>query len=324
MILDVRNISTVFHLRRADIHAVKDVSFQLFKGETLGIVGESGSGKTVLCQSLLGLLPKPPVKISGHAYFDNTDLLDCDSKKLRQIRGNQINMIFQDPSSAFNPYLKLSEQLIEPLISHGYKSRKDALIKARMILSETKIPQPQKRLYQYPHEFSGGMLQRAMIGMALITNPRIVIADEPTTALDVTVQARILQLMKRLQNQYSLSIIFITHNLGIVAGFCDRVVVMYAGVVLETASTADLFNHTAHPYTKALIKSVPSIDSSKDSLYMIPGMPPDPSVKLSGCPFAPRCGYRTDKCLKSENRICETGKNHFTSCIRVLESELSL
>ena len=324
MILDVRNLRTTFKLRGTTLRAVNGVSFGLQKGETLGIVGESGSGKTVLCHSIMQLLPKPPADISGSALFGLQDLISCSSKDIRNIRGNRISMVFQDPQAAFNPYLRICDQLIEPLLYHRRLSRRTAMDKVLSILEQTGIADPSRRCRCYPHEFSGGMLQRAMIAMALITHPEILIADEPTTALDVTIQMQILQLLKSLQRQLSMSVIFITHNLGIVAGFCDRVPVMYAGQILESASGEDLFLHTAHPYTKALIRSVPLLHVNSGELYSIEGTPPDLTKEIKGCPFAPRCAYAQGECTEEDATAGLVGESHFTSCRRVLKGEISL
>lgn len=324
MLLDLKNISASFHLRGSVVHAVRNVSLSISQGETVGIVGESGSGKTVLSLSLMRLLPIPPAVIKGNALFDSIDLINCTDREIRSIRGNRISMIFQDPLSSFNPYLRLSDQLTEPLLCHKSISRKEALEIAASMLAETGIAQPQQKIRCYPHQFSGGMLQRAMIAMALVTRPSILIADEPTTALDVTTQAQILSLMKTLQQQYSMSIIFITHNLGIVAGFCDKVHVMYAGMILESAKTASLFKNTSHPYTRALIRSVPSLHAAVDQLYVIGGPPYDPTQPLKGCPFAPRCEFRVAECSEEKMELAEVAPDHFTCCSRIKKGELSL
>ncbi len=324
MLLDLKNISASFHLRGSEVHAVRSVSLSISQGETVGIVGESGSGKTVLSLSLLRLLPSPPAVVKGEALFDSIDLISCQDRMIRSIRGNRISMIFQDPLSSFNPYLRLSDQLTEPLLCHKNISRKEALQIATDMLSETGIKEPHKKIRSFPHQFSGGMLQRAMIAMALVTKPAILIADEPTTALDVTTQAQILSLMKKLQQQYSMSIIFITHNLGIVAGFCDRVHVMYAGMILESAETVSLFKSTSHPYTSALIRSVPSLHSKIDQLYGIGGPPYDPTQPIKGCPFAPRCEFGVEECFEEKIELSEIAPKHFTCCSRVKKGEISL
>ncbi len=275
-LLEVTDLRTYFHTRRGVYRAVDGVSFSVEKGETLGIVGESGSGKSVTCSTLLGLIPQPPGRIeSGKAIFDGTDLLHCSPAELRAIRGKRIAMIFQDPMTSLNPYLRISEQLIEPLLIHEKISPADALARGLAMLEAVGIPNAASRLHSYPHEFSGGMRQRVMIAMALITKPDLLIADEPTTALDVTVQAQILELLKKLQRELGMAVIFITHDLAVVSGLCDRVQVMYAGRIVESAPTRDIFTRPQHPYTKALQRCIPALQKKGRELFTIPGMPPD-------------------------------------------------
>ena len=258
-LLEVTDLRTYFHTRRGVYRAVDGISFSLEKGETLGIVGESGSGKSVTCSTLLGLIPQPPGRIeSGRAMFDGTDLLHCSPAELRGIRGQRIAMIFQDPMTSLNPYLRISEQLIEPLLIHEKISQADALARGLAMLEAVGIPDAARRLHGYPHEFSGGMRQRVMIAMALITKPDLLIADEPTTALDVTVQAQILELLKKLQRELGMAVIFVTHDLAVVSGLCDRVQVMYAGRIVESSDTRTLFRAPQHPYTKALQRCIPA------------------------------------------------------------------
>jgi oligopeptide transport system ATP-binding protein len=292
-LLEVRDLATAFHTRDGVIRAVDGVSFEVERGQTVGIVGESGSGKTVTCFSLLRLIPEPPGRIEGgSAMFDGQDLLEMDEKALRQVRGRRIAMIFQDPMTSLNPYLRISTQLIEPLKIHKGIDGKEALHKAIAALEEVGIPEASKRVRSYPHEFSGGMRQRVMIAMALITEPDLLIADEPTTALDVTVQAQILDVIKRRQEKLGTGVILITHDLGVVAGTCDRVNVMYGGRVLESGSVDQVFYQAAHPYTRALQKAIPSLQAKGETLYTIPGMPPDMSKPIVGCSFYSRCPYR--------------------------------
>ncbi len=275
-LLEVTDLRTYFHTRRGVYRAVDGVSFSLEKGETLGIVGESGSGKSVTCASLLGLIPQPPGRIeSGRALFDGTDLLSCSTAELRAIRGKRIAMIFQDPMTSLNPYLRISDQLIEPLLIHEKLSKADALARGLAMLEAVGIPNAAQRLHSYPHEFSGGMRQRVMIAMALITKPDLLIADEPTTALDVTVQAQILELLKKLQRELGMAVIFITHDLAVVSGLSDRVQVMYAGRIVESAPTRDIFTRPQHPYTKALQRCIPALQEKGRELFTIPGLPPD-------------------------------------------------
>jgi oligopeptide/dipeptide ABC transporter ATP-binding protein len=275
-LLEVTDLRTYFHTRRGVYRAVDGVSFSVEKGETLGIVGESGSGKSVTCSTLLGLIPQPPGRIeSGTAMFDGTDLLHCSPRELRAIRGRRIAMIFQDPMTSLNPYLRISEQLIEPLLIHEKISKPDALARGLAMLEAVGIPDAAKRLHSYPHEFSGGMRQRVMIAMALITKPDLLIADEPTTALDVTVQAQILTLLKKLQRELGMAVIFVTHDLAVVSGLCDRVQVMYAGRIVESADTRSIFQSPQHPYTRALQRCIPALQAKGRELFTIPGLPPD-------------------------------------------------
>ncbi|HUR56262.1 MAG TPA: ABC transporter ATP-binding protein, partial [Opitutaceae bacterium] len=291
-LLAVSDLRTYFHTRNGVYRAVDGVSFSLERGETLGIVGESGSGKSVTCYSIMGLLPQPPGRIeSGTAMFDGVDLLHCRPAQARAIRGKRVAMIFQDPMTSLNPYTRISEQLIEPLLIHEKVPRQEALRRGLEMLEAVGINDAEKRMTLYPHEFSGGMRQRVMIAMALITKPELLIADEPTTALDVTVQAQILELIKKMQQELGMAVIFITHDLGVVSGLCDRVQVMYAGRIVETADTRGLFYEPKHPYTRALQRSIPSMQAKGAELYTIPGMPPDVSKPLPGCPFAPRCEF---------------------------------
>ncbi len=313
-LLEVTNLRTHFHTRAGVVRAVDGVSFSLEKGRTIGIVGESGCGKSVTCYSLLGLIPSPPGKIeSGSAIFDGTDLLHTDEKTLRAIRGKRISMIFQDPMTSLNPYLRISTQLAEPLRIHEDISNQEAHERAVLALEEVGIPDPGTRVKMYPHEFSGGMRQRVMIAMALITRPEILIADEPTTALDVTVQAQILDLIRDRQQKLGTAVIFITHDLAVVSGFCDTVHVMYAGAIVESAPTSELFRNPLHAYTRALHKSVPALQKKGEDLYTIPGAPPDLSAAIPGCAFAPRCETSTREQCLTEHRpeLIESQPSHF-------------
>jgi oligopeptide transport system ATP-binding protein len=324
-LLDVQELRTHFHTRAGIVRAVDGVSFTVEKGEVLGIVGESGSGKSVACLSLLGLIPQPPGRIeSGSASFEGCDLLGCSAAELRAIRGRRISMVFQDPMTSLNPYLRISEQLIEPLLIHEGMPRREALVKALAMLEAVGIQDAPRRLHQYPHEFSGGMRQRVMIAMALITEPALLIADEPTTALDVTVQAQILELIRARQQQTGMAVIFVTHDLGIVAGLCDRVQVMYAGRIVETASTASLFASPLHPYTKALQRSIPAFHKRGDELLTIPGLPPDLSKPLEGCSFAARCGFASDACRQgAQPALAAAATGHLHACARVHAREIT-
>ncbi|MBK8478424.1 MAG: ABC transporter ATP-binding protein [Opitutaceae bacterium] len=322
-LLEVTDLRTHFHTRNGVVRAVDGIDFPLEPGETLGIVGESGSGKSVTCQSLMGLLPQPPARITGQALFAGTDLLSCRPRELRAIRGRRVAMIFQDPMTSLNPYLRISDQLIEPLLIHEKLGRKAALARGLEMLEAVGINDAATRLHHYPHEFSGGMRQRVMIAMALIARPELLIADEPTTALDVTVQAQILDLLRRLQRELGMAVIFITHDLGVVAGLCDRVQVMYAGRIVESATTTELFARPQHPYTRALQRSIPALQPKGSELFTIPGLPPDLSRLPPGCAFAPRCEFAVEKCRTSDAPpLVETKPAHRSACLRVQSGEL--
>ncbi len=324
-LLDVQDLRTHFHTRSGVYRAVDGVSFSVEKGEILGIVGESGSGKSVTCYSLMGLVPQPPGRIvGGKAIFDGTDLLSAPPAALRAIRGRRIAMIFQDPMTSLNPYLRVSDQLIEPLLIHEKVSRRDALARGLAMLEAVGINDAVRRLHHYPHEFSGGMRQRVMIAMALINRPELLIADEPTTALDVTVQAQILELIKKLQQEFGMAVIFITHDLGVVSGLCDRVQVMYAGRIVESAPTRKIFSQPSHPYTRALQRSIPALQPKGGTLYTIPGLPPDLSKPLPGCAFAPRCEAAADACRTRLPELAAepADATHRHACLRRQAGEL--
>ena len=324
-LLRVENLRTYFHTRAGVVRAVDDVSFSIDPGETLGIVGESGSGKSVACLSLLQLIPSPPGRIeSGHAQFVDVDLLKCDEDDLRRIRGDRIAIIFQDPMTSLNPYMRVGDQVIEPLIIHRKTSRDQAWQRGIEALRAVGIQDAQRRMRTYPHEFSGGMRQRVMIATALITKPALLIADEPTTALDVTVQAQILELIRKMQRELGTAVIFVTHDIGIVSGFCDRVLVMYAGRIVESASTAQIFYEPKHPYNQALQKSIPALHEKGKALYTIPGSPPDLSTLIPGCPFAPRCEFGQEKCVTSTIALKEISDGHFSACLRIQLKEIDL
>ncbi|MBG85616.1 MAG: dipeptide/oligopeptide/nickel ABC transporter ATP-binding protein [Verrucomicrobiales bacterium] len=288
-LLEVSDLRTAFHTREGTVRAVNGVSFSIEKGQTLGIVGESGSGKSVTCYSMLDLIPKPPGKIEqGEALFDGQDLLKLSRRELNEVRGKRISMIFQDPMTSLNPYLRIQDQLIEPLLIHENISKAKAIQLGVQALDDVGVPDPERRIRQYPHEFSGGMRQRVMIAMALITEPELLIADEPTTALDVTVQAQVIELIKEMQRKHGTAVILITHDLGVVAGYCDRVNVMYAGEIVESGSTEQVFYQSKHAYTIGLKESIPGNQTKEQRLKTIEGKPPDMSRPYSGCAFAPR------------------------------------
>jgi len=322
-LLEVNGLRTYFHTRAGICRAVDGVSFTVESGAALGIVGESGSGKSVTGYSLLGLVPQPPGRIEGgSALFGGIDLLRCTPSALRSLRGRRIAMIFQDPMTSLNPYLRIGDQLIEPLLIHETTSRAAARERGRRMLEAVGLSDAAARMERYPHEFSGGMRQRVMIAMALIARPELLIADEPTTALDVTVQAQILDLIKRFQRELGMAVIFISHDLAVVAGLCDRVLVMYAGRVVEAADVRRLFRQPRHPYTRALQRSIPSTQPKGADLFTIPGLPPDPSRPIAGCPFAPRCELVVDRCRREDPELRELAPGHASACLRAQAGEI--
>lgn len=315
-ILEVQNLQTYFLTDNGIVKAVDDISFTLHQGETLGIVGESGCGKSVTNLSVMRLIPSPPGRIvGGKVLFKGTDVLALPERDLRTIRGNEISMIFQDPMTSLNPFLRISTQMIETIRIHQKISRKAALDKAIEMLKLVGIPAAEERIFEYPHQFSGGMRQRVMIAMALSCEAEILIADEPTTALDVTIQAQILELIKELATKLNTSVIIITHDLGVVAGMCDTVCVMYAGKIVEKARTGDLYKNPAHPYTYGLIQSVPRLDKAKDGrLFSIEGQPPNVIDLPPCCPFHPRCPKVMDICRVQYPPTTDLGNQHEVSC----------
>jgi oligopeptide transport system ATP-binding protein len=314
-LLSVRNLCTYFGSEDGIVKAVDGVSFDLWQGETLGIVGESGSGKSVTSLSLLRLIATPPGKIvRGEIVFGGQDILSLPLEAVRQIRGKRISMIFQDPMTSLNPFMRISAQLSELTRLHLRHTRREAHEHAVRMLEIVGIPDAPRRADDYPHEFSGGMRQRVMIAMALSCRPELLIADEPTTALDVTIQAQILELIRSLKDQTKLSVILITHDLGVVAGMTDRVVVMYAGKVFEQSPTRELFARPANPYTKALLRSMPDPETAGGTLYQIPGLPPDLARLPAGCPFAPRCEHAEDVCRREFPPFVQLTREHFSLC----------
>jgi oligopeptide transport system ATP-binding protein len=316
VILSVRNLRTHFSTDEGIVRAVDGVSFELHKGETLGIVGESGSGKSVTNLSVMRLIPMPPGRIvSGDILLDGTSILAMSTGQLRALRGGRVSMIFQDPMTSLNPFLRISTQMVETIRLHQGLNAKESLAKAVEMLRLVGIPNPDRRVRAYPHQFSGGMRQRVMIAMALSCNPEILIADEPTTALDVTIQAQILELIRDLTLRLGTAVILITHDLGVVSGMCDRIVVMYAGKIVEAATTDDLFASPRHPYTQGLIRSVPRLDrSSKERLFSIPGTPPSLIDIPACCPFHPRCASAMEVCRKAYPPPTDLGDGHVVSC----------
>lgn len=300
-ILSVRNLRTYFRAEYGLVKAVDDISFDVRKGEIMGLVGESGCGKSVTNLSLLQLVPSPPGYIAGgEILFNGKNLLECGEEDIRLMRGSNISMIFQDPMTSLNPLLRISLQIAEALQLHQGMKKKEATAKAVELLKAIGIPDAETRAHDYPHQFSGGMRQRVMIAMAISCNPDILIADEPTTALDVTIQAQILDLIKGLSEKNTMSVIMITHDLGVVAGMCDAICVMYAGKIVEKAGVDDLFYEPKHPYTKGLLESIPRIDiAGRERLYSIPGAPPNLVDMPAGCPFYPRCEHGMELCTKA-------------------------
>jgi oligopeptide transport system ATP-binding protein len=315
-LLDVKGLETQFKTSDGIVHAVNGVSFVLKEGETLGIVGESGCGKSVTVLSLMRLIPTPPGKISaGEAFFWEQDLLKMSTDEIRHVRGAQIAMIFQDPMTSLNPVLTIGAQLEEPLKLHLGMNKKQAKARSIELLELVGIPKAKDRLSDYPHQFSGGMRQRVMIAMALSCDPQILIADEPTTALDVTIQAQIIELVKRLRDELGMAIIWITHDLGVVAGLAKRVLVMYGGYIIEEGPVKELYSNMQHPYTIGLMGSLPRVDEEKHRrLVSIEGQPPILYEKSNQCPFAPRCKYVIERCGK-ENPVLEAaGPDHRVAC----------
>ena len=316
LLLNVQGLETQFRTREGIVHAVNGVSFGLKEGETLGIVGESGCGKSVTVMSMLRLIPNPPGRVvAGTAMYQSKDLLKVSDDEMRHIRGSQISMIFQDPMTSFNPVLTIGRQVTEPLETHMGMSKRQAMERAAEMLSLVGIPNAKDRLNDYPHQFSGGMRQRVMIAMALTCNPQILIADEPTTALDVTIQAQIVELVKRLRDELGMAIIWITHDLGIVAGMAEKVNVMYAGFNIETAPVKTLYANPQHPYTLGLLGSLPRVDETqRRRLVSIEGLPPVLYQKPAVCPFAPRCHYKVDRCLNENPPLTQVGPEHYAAC----------
>ena len=314
-LLAISDLSVTFATDRGQVQALDGVSLSLNAGETLAVVGESGSGKSVTALSILGLLGDSGRVSNGSIEFDGEDLTKVSGQRLREIRGNQIAFIFQEPMSSLNPVLTIGTQVAEPIWLHHKKSWSEAFEQAGELLRRVAIPDAVNRLEDYPHQFSGGMRQRVMIAMALACQPKLIIADEPTTALDVTVQAQILSLLKNLTKEANSSLILITHDLGVVARYADNVAVMYGGRVIETASARELYKNPQHPYTEGLMASIPKLDGDPGSrLYTIEGQPPDLSNLPSGCSFNPRCPHAQDKCIMTKPTLSEVAPNHLRAC----------
>jgi oligopeptide transport system ATP-binding protein len=315
-VLEVEGLRTVFHTQDGDVHAVNDVSFSLEEGELLGIVGESGSGKSVTMMSLLKLLPMPPAEIvGGKVWFGGRDLLQLEAEKLRDVRGGDIGFIFQDPMTSLNPVFTVGFQIMEPLRTHLKLTKQQARERAAELLHLVGIPSASERLRDFPHQFSGGMRQRVMIAIALACNPKVLIADEPTTALDVTVQAQIIEIVKDLREKLGMAIVWITHDLGVVAGIANRVAVMYGGQIVEYADVDNLYADPRHPYTRALLQTLPRREGEREArLVSIPGQAPNMKGPLKACPFAPRCSQAFDKCWLENPPLFEINNRQKSAC----------
>ncbi len=314
-LLEVINLQTSFHTYAGEVRAVDDISFEVAAGEAVAIVGESGCGKSVTALSIMSLLQYPGEIIGGNINYKGIDLTGLSDKEMQAIRGNEIGMVFQDPMTSLNPVLTVQQQLIEGLILHKNYSKSKAIARGIELLKLVDIPSAEERIQQYPHQFSGGMRQRAMIAMALACEPQILIADEPTTALDVTIQAQILDLLKSLKKKLNTAIILITHDLGVVAGFCQKVIVMYAGKIVEQGNINDIYYYPVHPYTWGLLSSVPRLnENTKRKLVPIWGKPPDLLVPPPGCRFAPRCRFAMQICQKEIPPDFKTSDGHYAAC----------
>ncbi len=315
-LLKVRDLEVQFSTDEGIVRAVNGISYDLEQGRTLGIVGESGCGKSVSALSLLRLVPQPVGRIvNGEVQFQGRDLMGVSTAELRQIRGEQIAMIFQDPMSSLNPVLTIGRQIDEAQQLHFGLSKKEARGRTIELLDHVGIPSPQDRVNDYPHQFSGGMQQRAMIAMAISCKPKLLIADEPTTALDVTIQAQVIELLGRLREEFGMAVILITHDLALVAGFCENIIVMYAGYIVEHAPANELFKAPKHPYTASLLQSIPSMETERgNKLAAIPGAPPDMVHLPKGCPFAPRCTYAQDKCREQLPQLDPLADGHTLRC----------
>jgi oligopeptide/dipeptide ABC transporter ATP-binding protein len=316
-LLEIRNLKVDFHMAEGVVKAVDDVSYSVALGETVAVVGESGSGKSVSALAVMGLLPRPPATVSGEVIFEGRDLTKLNDEELRQVRGRQIGMVFQEPMTSLNPLLTIGTQLCEGMQVHLRLTPKQALARAIELLTLIGLSEPERRLKQYPHHFSGGMRQRVMIAIAISCKPKLIIADEPTTALDVTIQAQILELMKDLTRRLGVSLILITHNLGIVARYATRVNVMYAGRIVESSATSELFAAPRHPYTLGLLSSIPRLDKPRDQrLVPIAGQPPDLSRLGAGCAYHPRCTFSIEECINTKPLLTPVLPDHRSACLR--------
>ena len=313
--LSVRNLKVYFDMDDRVVRAVDGISFEIQKGENVCLVGESGCGKSVSALSIMGLLPRPPARIAGgEILFKDLELLKMSDEDMREIRGNAIAMVFQEPMTSLNPVFTIGDQITEAILIHEKLKKEDLIKRCVGLLRDVGIPSPEERLRDYPHQLSGGQRQRVMIAMALACNPELFIADEPTTALDVTIQAQILELFKTLQQEREMSLLYITHDLSVVSTIADRIYVMYAGIMVEQGKRADIFKQPAHPYTRGLLKALPDPSKRGHELYSIPGAVPDPAFKPEGCPFNPRCDYVRESCRQSFPEMCDYGSEHLSRC----------
>ncbi len=314
-LLAIRDLRTYFHTSDGVARSVDGVSFEIFPSETVAVVGESGCGKSVTAFTIMGLIPVPPGRVEGgEIVFEDRDLLKLSEAEMRDVRGNEISMVFQEPMTSLNPILTIGRQITEAILRHTSASKADARRLAIEMLSRVGIPSPEKRVDEYPHQLSGGMKQRAMIAMALVCRPKLLIADEPTTALDVTIQSQILDLLNDLREEFDMAVLLITHDLGVVAEVADRVVVMYAGKIVETADVVDLFERPRHPYTRALFESLPSLEHRGETLNVIPGNVPNPLEFPTGCRFRTRCTIVRAECASLEPELVEIAPRHKVAC----------
>lgn len=322
ILLSVQDLKVYFHGNKRVARAVDGLSYEVGEGETVCLVGESGCGKTVSALTTLGLIPRPPGEIAGgRVFFRGRNLLDLGEEEMRNIRGNRIAMVFQEPMTSLNPVFTIGDQIAEAITVHEKVGESEVRQRCVQLLKDVGIPSPEECLSDYPHELSGGQRQRVMIAMALACNPELVIADEPTTALDVTIQAQILNLFGELQRKRNMSLLYITHDLGVVASIADRIYVMYAGMIAEQGSASEIFHNPCHPYTQGLLASLPNRAKRGRSLHSIPGIVPDPAYKPSGCPFHPRCDFVLDACRSRFPKMCDYGQGHQSRCPVLYEGQ---
>jgi len=322
ILLSVQDLKVYFSGNERIARALDGISYDVRKGETICLVGESGCGKTVSALTILRIIPQPPGEVmGGKILFNGQDLLDLSEEDMQKIRGNHIAMVFQEPMTSLNPVFTIGDQIKEAIVVHEQLGKNEILRRCIQLLKDVGIPSPENRLNDYPHQLSGGQRQRVMIAMALACNPDLVIADEPTTALDVTIQVQILDLFKELQEKRNMSLLYITHDLGVVSNIADRIYVMYSGIIVEQGSTRDIFYNPCHPYTQGLLASLPSLKKRGSTLHSIPGAVPDPAYKPSGCPFHPRCEYATEICRSQFPEMCDYRDGHLSRCPVLYEHE---